>query len=683
MSGSATTALAPHEYREQSEAGANLSDCVFQSAASVEVESASGAIVTHRLVDEESGMRADANSRCANGTEMPEVAHVSDESRVDAAEGVAPQVSMKLDQRADQNCTDAAERSGGAVLTQPSGGGCGTGKNANDPAMVSCVAAKGMLEVKMGKKTMGRADPVHSAGLSAIMRPRLMTVARRGQAVASSLSTESLAMRAASSTKDGHGERVATHVNATTSDVVGAASDIQSNSVPSAEPRLSGRHNDDESKQSSTGMHVANHNNHDHRRQDAFAPQVCSSGVVTTVSTAITNAVPVPANVTFTTWASSGRNPRPIVALSVHLSELYRRIDALCCQKRRMAEPGPKYNDGFDDKEGHYLVLYGEEILNRYTVRELLGKGSFGTVVRCFDAKRQENVALKITRHGLSFRTQAKLELDILLGLNGNPRLNSLVVKLLKAFDWRGHLVLVFELLTYNLYQLIKHTGYRGVGPRVVRKFAFQLVQALRELEEAKPSPIIHCDIKPENILLKYPNRSSIRLIDFGSATYTNKVIHRYIQSRYYRSPEVILYLEYGTAIDRWSLGCVLVELYTGLPLFDGKTEAAQLARFEALLGPVPVDMLESSPKLNGFYEKVGRNYKLKEPLPPHRSLKAVLGLMDGATPQEARRIPLEDEVEDALQLYDFVSRLLRYRASERMSCEEALRHPFLEPMKQ
>ncbi|EKF38655.1 serine/threonine protein kinase, putative,protein kinase, putative [Trypanosoma cruzi marinkellei] len=371
---------------------------------------------------------------------------------------------------------------------------------------------------------------------------------------------------------------------------------------------------------------------------------------------------------------------RPVTALSVYLVALYKKVNEAYCRQRRFEAPGPKFNNGFDDKEGHYLVLSGEEILNRYTVQEVLGKGSFGTVVRCYDEKRRENVALKITRHGLSFRTQAKLELDILLKLNVNPHLNQLVVKLLKVFDWQGHLVLVFELLSFNLYHLIKCTRYNGVTLDLVRKFAYQLVQVLYQLEQTKPSPIIHCDVKPENILLKNQNRSGIRLIDFGSACYSNKVIHKYIQSRYYRSPEVILYLEYGTAIDRWSLGCVLAELHTGVPLFDGRTEAAQLARFEAMLGPIPVDMLEVSPKLAKFYGATENGYKLKEQPLPRRSLECVLGVTTGGPRGSRKGTPGHSE-ESYRQFHDFLGGLLKYRPTERMSCSDALRHPFIEPL--
>jgi serine/threonine protein kinase len=72
--------------------------------------------------------------------------------------------------------------------------------------------------------------------------------------------------------------------------------------------------------------------------------------------------------------------------------------------------------------------------------------------------------------------------------------------------------------------------------------------------------------------------QSSIKVIDFGSSCYEHQRVYTYIQSRFYRSPEVILGLPYSMAIDMWSLGCILAELYTGYPLFPGENEVEQLS---------------------------------------------------------------------------------------------------------
>lgn len=90
-------------------------------------------------------------------------------------------------------------------------------------------------------------------------------------------------------------------------------------------------------------------------------------------------------------------------------------------------------------------------------------------------------------------------------------------VKLKRHFMWRSHLCLVFELLSYNLYDLLRNTNFRGVSLNLTRKFAQQLCTALLFLATPELN-IIHCDLKPENILLCNPKRSAIKIVDFGSS---------------------------------------------------------------------------------------------------------------------------------------------------------------------
>lgn len=99
-------------------------------------------------------------------------------------------------------------------------------------------------------------------------------------------------------------------------------------------------------------------------------------------------------------------------------------------------------------------------------------------------------------------------------------------------------------------------------------KFAIQILHSLSFMHNNK---IVHCDIKPENIMLKEAHKTGIKIIDFGSSCYEEQQFYTYIQSRYYRAPEVILGLKYTSAIDMWSLGCVLAELYLGYPMFPGQ----------------------------------------------------------------------------------------------------------------
>jgi dual specificity protein kinase YAK1 len=87
-----------------------------------------------------------------------------------------------------------------------------------------------------------------------------------------------------------------------------------------------------------------------------------------------------------------------------------------------------------------------------------------------------------------------------------------------------------------------------------------------------------------------------IKVIDFGSACHERQTVYTYIQSRFYRSPEVLLGMSYTAAIDMWSLGCIAVELFLGLPLFPGTSEYNQLTRIIEMLGYVTFP----SPNLSG-----------------------------------------------------------------------------------
>ena len=108
-------------------------------------------------------------------------------------------------------------------------------------------------------------------------------------------------------------------------------------------------------------------------------------------------------------------------------------------------------------------------------------------------------------------------------------------VKLKRNFTFRSHLCLVFELLSYNLYDLLRNTNFRGVSLNLTRKFALQLLSALLFLSQPELT-VLHCgrcsaesagrrssfsflvDLKPENILLVNPKRSAIKIVDFGSS---------------------------------------------------------------------------------------------------------------------------------------------------------------------
>lgn len=116
---------------------------------------------------------------------------------------------------------------------------------------------------------------------------------------------------------------------------------------------------------------------------------------------------------------------------------------------------------------------------------------------------------------------------------------------------------------------------------------------------------LIHADLKPENIMLVDPVRQPyrVKVIDFGSASHVSKAVcNTYLQSRYYRAPEIILGLPYCEAIDMWSLGCVVAELFLGWPLYPGSSEYDQIRYISQTQGLPTEHMLNNASKTTKFF---------------------------------------------------------------------------------
>lgn len=205
-------------------------------------------------------------------------------------------------------------------------------------------------------------------------------------------------------------------------------------------------------------------------------------------------------------------------------------------------------NIGFDDERGDYKISIGDHIAYRYEIISLIGKGSFGQVFKCLDRKMNMMIAIKIIRNKKKFLYQAGVELKVLSIIASSDKdSSSNLIHMIENFIFRKHICIVFELLDINLYELVKTNGFKGLPLNLVRRIALQLLNGLIFL---KRQNIVHCDLKPENILLKEANKSGIKIIDFGSACMQDECLYTYIQSRFYRAPEIILGIPYTIAID-------------------------------------------------------------------------------------------------------------------------------------
>jgi hypothetical protein len=118
-------------------------------------------------------------------------------------------------------------------------------------------------------------------------------------------------------------------------------------------------------------------------------------------------------------------------------------------------------NYGWDDKKSFYIAKEHDHLIYRYEIISILGKGAFGTVYRCLDHKNKEEVAIKILRNKEKFHKQGKIEINILKTLNSKSKYESqFIVSMKNNFVFRNHICIVFEILSIDLYELIKSSKF-------------------------------------------------------------------------------------------------------------------------------------------------------------------------------------------------------------------------------
>jgi len=345
-------------------------------------------------------------------------------------------------------------------------------------------------------------------------------------------------------------------------------------------------------------------------------------------------------------------------------------------------EENPNLTDNWDDAEGYYRVRIGELMDGRYTVYGYTGHGVFSNVVRARDAARDnEDVALKIIRNNEIMQKSGLKELEVLRRLNDDdPDDKYHCVRLRRHFYHKQHLCMVFEPLCMNLREVLKKYGKDvGLHVKAVRSYAHQLFWALKLL---KKSSVLHADIKPDNILVN-ESRLILKVCDFGSASYSNENdITPYLVSRFYRAPEIILGIPYDFAIDMWSVGCTIYELYTGKILFAGNSNNQMMKYFMELKGKFSNRLIRKGAFKDSHFDsncnflshevdKVTERDKIKTmtSIKPTRDLlKELIGNQD-LPPEQYRKVT---------QLKDLLDKVLTLDPSKRATAKEALSHPFI-----
>ena len=181
---------------------------------------------------------------------------------------------------------------------------------------------------------------------------------------------------------------------------------------------------------------------------------------------------------------------------------------------------------------------------------------------------------------------------------------------------------------------------------------------------------LIHCDLKPENILFTDQRYRDVKIIDFGSACTEFKNGFTYVQSRFYRSPEVALGMPYSHPIDMWSFGCIMFELLTGKPIFNARDENELIEMFRFKIGMPPEHMLRTATKRYQFFDSEDGHII--------RSKKSRIPADAAERARTIRMELVEDGKVNDEQLIDFVEQCLEIDPAVRLTPEQALQHPWL-----
>ncbi|XP_059180221.1 homeodomain-interacting protein kinase 2-like [Centropristis striata] len=252
-----------------------------------------------------------------------------------------------------------------------------------------------------------------------------------------------------------------------------------------------------------------------------------------------------------------------------------------------------------------------------YQVQSFLGQGTFGKVAKCARIGDKKTVAIKMIKNHGSNIQMAKEEVATLIKLKSLDPDKCNLVRWHQDFVSKGQICLMFEHLDKSLFDFMKGRNYQPLPLMEIRPIVQQLANALNNL---KTVGVIHADLKLENVMLvnhaQEPFR--VKLIDFGLACKVSAARPgAHIQTRPYRSPEIILGLPFTEAIDMWSLGCLAASLYTGTLMYPGLNEYDMMRYIVETQGQPPDNLLDLAPKTACFFKRLpdsttgGKKYQL------------------------------------------------------------------------
>ncbi|CAH2225187.1 Homeodomain-interacting kinase 2 [Pelobates cultripes] len=326
-------------------------------------------------------------------------------------------------------------------------------------------------------------------------------------------------------------------------------------------------------------------------------------------------------------------------------------------------------------------------------MQELLGSGTFGQVVKCVKKGTSEKVAIKMLKSRKYVAEVAQAEINILTQLNKQRPDEFNVIKAFEFFLYNNIICLVFEMLDMSLFDYMVSIG--GSFPvRMIRPIVTQVGTALAKL---KSLGIIHSDLKPDNIMLvdNFTHPLKVKVIDFGCARHVSEArCSSYIQARYYRSPEIILGYPFCEAIDMWSLGCIVAELFTGCTLYPGASEYDQIRYITETQGLPDENMLNRATKTHLFFRrqryyqhslwrlKIKDRYEWETGIKPIERRTNIFSCLDDLAKINVQSEPemsgIMVEMGDMWQCVDLIKEMLTLEPEKRITPIDLLSHPFI-----
>ncbi|XP_022698594.1 serine/threonine-protein kinase minibrain-like [Varroa jacobsoni] len=302
-----------------------------------------------------------------------------------------------------------------------------------------------------------------------------------------------------------------------------------------------------------------------------------------------------------------------------------------------------------------------------------LARGGYGCVYRVFDEITKKHVALKL-QIGQVMHANFVREVRVLAYLRQFR--NSNIVWLIGHFQYKQETLIRYYLTMELLSTDLHRTMYAGsqFTIKTTRRIAKQICDALAFLRQVE---VVHCDLKPGNILLCRAGWTWIKISDFR-LSYMPAVHHKpkVVQTLGYRAPEVMLSQRRSYAIDMWSFGVILTQMYTHSLPFRGWTELHSIRQMVAVLGMPSNDLLRSfgSAERHFTLNKDG-NYELvdvlDEALENPKNLEELI--VQGGEQQDVNN----ELTEKRRQLCDLVRRIFVFDDIHRLTPDQALQHDF------